>query len=463
MKFQNRWLIWGIIVILVLNLTACASGSEESSEEEIEIVTVERGALMTVVTCSGSVLPVAEVELAFSIGGRVVEVAAETGAYVEAGDVLVSLETADLEFEVQSAEAALQSAQAQLAQIKAGARPEEIAAAEAQYRSALAQYRKVRNGPSEEQLTIAEADLQKAEAALKQAQAAYDPIAWRPEASMLPQALNLEQATLNYEQAVANYELVRKGAASEDQEVAWRNAENAKAQLDMVKGGPTAEEIAVAEVAVEQAQIALEAARYQLTKANLVAPRSGIIDRMDVEVGEFVAPQVPILTLLDNSEYQVEVDIDEIDIGWVEAGQPVLVMLDAFPGRALEGEIVKIASTANVDTGGVISYRGTVAIKPTDLSIRSGMSVNTEIVRDQVEDALLIPNRAIWIDTDTGQPFVEKLVNGETVVATIEQGLSNEDMSEITGGLEEGEELIVRAVSIRDRFRDVVTTSMTGN
>jgi HlyD family secretion protein len=280
---------------------------------------------------------------------------------------------------------------------------------------------------------------------------------------MLPQSLNLEQATLSYEQALANYEMVRKGAASEDQEVAWRNVENAKAQLDMLMAGPTAEAIAVAEVAVEQAQIALEAARYQLTKAQLVAPRSGIVERIDVEVGEFVAPQVPILTLIDTSAYQVEVDIDEIDIGWVDVGQPVRVTLDAFPGRALEGEIVKIASTANVDAGGVISYRGTVAIKPTDLAIRSGMSVNTEIVRDSVEDALLIPNRAIWIDTDTGQPFVEKLVDGETVVATIEQGLSNEEMSEITGGLEEGDQLIVRAVSIRDRFRDVVTTSMTGN
>lgn len=463
MKSRNRWLIWGILLTLVIGLAACAAEGEEAAEEEIEVVSVERGSLTTAVASSGSVLPKAEVDLAFGVGGQVAEVAVETGATVEAGDVLVRLETADLEFEVQSAEAALQSAEAQLAQIKAGARAEEITAAEAQYRSALAQYRKVRSGPSEEEITIAEADLQKADAALKQAQAAYDAIAWRPEASMLPQSLNLEQATLSYEQALANYELVRKGAASEDQEVAWRNAENAKARLDMLRAGPTAEEVAVAEVAVERAQIALDAARYQLTKARLVAPRSGIIERVDVEVGEFVVPQAPILTLIDNADYQVEVEIDEIDIGWVDVGQPVLVMLDAFPGRALEGEILKIASTATVDTGGVISYRGTVAIKPTDLAIRSGMSVNTEIVRDSVEDALLIPNRAIWIDTDTGQPFVEKLVDGEAVVATIQQGLSNEEMSEVTAGLAEGDRLIIRAVSIRDRFRDVVTTSMTGN
>jgi HlyD family secretion protein len=444
-------------------LLGCASNTEENPAEEIEIVTVERGSLVTSISCSGSVLPRAEVNLGFGIGGRVVEVNVEAGSRVEAGDVLARLETADLEFEVQSAAAALQSAQAQLDQTKAGARPEEIAAAEAHYRSALAQYRKVRSGPSSEELTIAEADLRKAEAALKQAQTAYDAISWRPDAGLLPQALGLEQATLSYQQALANYEMVEKGAANEDEEVAWHNAENAKAQLDMLQAGAAVEQIAVAEIAVERAQIALDAARYQLTKATLVAPRSGVVERIDTEVGELAAPQVPVITLIDDTDYRIEADIDEIDIGWVELGQRVFVTLDAFPGRTVEGEIIKIASTATVDTGGVVSYQATVAINPTALAVRGGMTANTQIVRDSAEDVLLIPNRAIWIDTDTGKPFVEKLVGEEVVVTPIEQGLTNEEMSEIINGLQDGEQLVVRDISIRERFRDVVTTSMTGD
>jgi chorismate-pyruvate lyase len=90
------------------------------------------------------------------------------------------------------------------------------------------------------------------------------------------------------------------------------------------------------------------------------------------------------------------------------------------------------------------------------------MTANTEIVRDRRDDVLLVPNRAIWIDTDTSQPFVEKMVDGEVVIAFIEQGTANEQVSEVLVGLNEGDQLVVRSVSLRERFRDVVTMPMTG-
>jgi hypothetical protein len=76
---------------------------------------------------------------------------------------------------------------------------------------------------------------------------------------------------------------------------------------------------------------------------------------------------------------------------------------------------------------------------------------------------LLAPNRAIWIDAESGKVFVEKMVAGEPVVTFVEQGAANEEWSEVLSGLEQGDELVVRSASVRDRFRSVVTTSMTGN
>ena len=90
------------------------------------------------------------------------------------------------------------------------------------------------------------------------------------------------------------------------------------------------------------------------------------------------------------------------------------------------------------------------------------MTANAEIVREQREDVLLVPNRAIWIDAQSGRPFVEREVEGEPVVTYIEQGLANDEFSEVLSGLNAGDTLIVRSGSIRDRFRDVVTKSMTG-
>jgi multidrug efflux pump subunit AcrA (membrane-fusion protein) len=112
---------------------------------------------------------------------------------------------------------------------------------------------------------------------------------------------------------------------------------------------------------------------------------------------------------------------------------------------------------------GIVSYEVLIAIDVTDLPLRGGMTADTEIIRDRREDALLVPNRAVWIDSKTGKPFVEKLVDGQTVVAFIEQGLTNEEMSEVLSGLEEGETVVIRSASIQDRFRSVVTGSMTGS
>jgi len=96
------------------------------------------------------------------------------------------------------------------------------------------------------------------------------------------------------------------------------------------------------------------------------------------------------------------------------------------------------------------------------LPLRGGMTADTEIVKDQRQDVLIVPNRAVWIDSESGRPFVEKLVGGEAVVAFIEQGLTNEEVSEVTSGLEEGEMVVIRSASIQDRFRSVVTGAMTG-
>jgi HlyD family secretion protein len=90
------------------------------------------------------------------------------------------------------------------------------------------------------------------------------------------------------------------------------------------------------------------------------------------------------------------------------------------------------------------------------------MTVDVEIVREQRDDVLLVPNRAIWIDSNSGRPFVERDVDGKAVVTFIEQGLSNEEFSEVIDGLEQGDRLQVPYASIRDRFREVVTSSMMG-
>jgi HlyD family secretion protein len=491
MNIRRGWLTSAVILALVMSaLSGCTSVDNEIGEGEMEIVTVERGSLATSITATGSILPGSEAKLSFQIGGQVSDIAVEPGERVQKDQVLIQLDTRDLELQVQSAQATLASAQAQLNQLQVGPRPEDVAAAEANLaaaqsalNAAVAERQRSEAGVIEAEIAAAEAEVA---SALTQQKIARD----RHDETMKCETINMpngekkkicpalgtleEQARYNLHAADEAVEATRAqldallaGAdyrrrsvqANVGSAVAQRDA--AQAQLDLLLAGATAEQIAAADANVAQAQVTLDSARLALERAELRAPFDGVVSRVDVESGESVAPQAPVITLVEDSGFHIEASVDEADIGQIEVGQEAQITLDAFTGHRLTGRVTAIGPSATLDAG-VVSYWVTIEISPTNLPLRGGMTANTEIVRDQREGVLLVPNRAIWIDADSGQPFVEKMIDGEVAVAFIEQGISNEQVSEVLEGLDEGDQLVVRSVSLRDRFRDVVTMPMTG-
>jgi HlyD family secretion protein len=441
-------------------------------------------------TATGSVLPGAEVTLSFEVSGQVADVLAQAGARVQGDQALAQLDTSDLELQVRSAEASLASVRAQLDQLKAGPQPEEVAAAEANLAAAeaaltaaVAERQRVQAGTLDAEIAAAEAQVASALSQQKSAQIAHDntmechtvKLPGGDEKKICPalgeleeQArFNLHAANVALDAAQTRLEALQDSAdfqvralwASEARAQAQRDA--AQAQLDLLLAGTTDAQIAAAEANIDQAQVALDSARLALERATLKAPFDGIVSHVGVEVGEFVGPQIPAVTLVDDSRFRVETDVDEADIGRVELGQEVQITLDAFPGRVLTGTVTAIAPSAEFDTG-IVSYLVTIEIGSTDMSLRGGMTANTEIIQERHENVLLVPNRAIWIDAETGKLFVERMVNGETVTAFIEQGVTNDQVSEVLSGLDDGDQLVVRSASVRDRFRSVVTMPMTG-
>jgi HlyD family secretion protein len=280
--------------------------------------------------------------------------------------------------------------------------------------------------------------------------------------------VNLAAAQAQVDAVQAQLDLLRSGSTPEMLQAAQSNIDAlqaqrdaAKAQLDKLLAGTTAAEIATAQANVAQAQVALDLAELALEKAVLKAPSDGVVSRVEVEPGEFVAPRVPAIQLLDDSAFRIEVAVDEADIGWVEPGQEVQLTLDSFPGQALTGRVVGIDTSATFETG-VVSYGVTIETDPEGMPLRGGMTVNAEIVTDQREDVLLVPNRAVWIDAVDGQPFVEREQAEDIVRVNIEQGLANDEFSEVLSGLNEGDVLVVRSASVRERFREMMTRSMGG-
>jgi HlyD family secretion protein len=422
----------------------------EESQVEREEYLVETGTLLARVNATGTILPKVQTTLSFKSPGRVAELPVKEEQAVSQGDTLARLETTDLEFAVTQAELALAMAQAQLLRLQQPPAQYDIAAAEAALESAEASYQRLLAGPSKEEIRVARSNLDQAKAALDQAQAAYNQVADRPDIALLPQALQLEQATIVYRAAQASFDLSQRRPSEAELAAARSAIVQAEAALARLQEGVSDEDLLVAQLQVEQAQLSLDQARHQLEGTILTAPHDGTITVVGVKEGELSGGQ-PAFVLTDLSEYHIDVNVDEIDIGRVAPGQPVTVTLEALPDETLTGQVDKIAETAQLDSG-VVTYKVTIRLQPTDAPLRVGMTSNVDIVTERRENALLVPNRFITVDRTTGQAFVDIFVGGEIRPTEIQIGLRDETFSEVLAGLEEGDLVVLVKESGRDRL-----------
>jgi HlyD family secretion protein len=370
---------------------------------EMELAEPEAGGL----TASGFI-EAEEVSIAPELGGRVVELLADEGDEVEAGQVLLRLDGTLLDARSEVAESALEVAEAELNQALAGARPEQIRQAQA----ALAQAEAARDGAHqawqdliairddpqelEAQIVLLQSQVAAAEAALAQAvalkdaaeiaQDAYDsgmdalaeakeelkeiPKPYRPRLPVLPLdfhlipnaywkswvGVNTAQAGLDGARAALQdlcqmrdnpQELNAQVDAAEAQVRAAEAAVHmAQAQLDALRAGATEEDIAVVEAQVDQARAALDSLTVLRDKLVVIAPVSGLVLEHSIHVGELAVPGATLLTVGDLSEVTLTVYVPEDQLGHVTIGQPVEVRVDSFPDRTFLGRVVAIAHEA---------------------------------------------------------------------------------------------------------------------
>jgi HlyD family secretion protein len=406
------------------------------------------------VNATGTILPEKQTTLSFKSPGRVAEVLVTEGQAVSEGAILARLETADLEYAVDQAKLALAMAQVQLLRLQRPPAEQDVAAAEAALESAKASYKKLVDGPSEQQIQVARTNLDQAQAALKQAQAAYDRVADRPEVGLLPQALQLQQATIAHEAAQANFDLAMRPPSEAELAAARSAVAQAEAALSRLRNGATDEDIRLAQLQVEQAQVSLDQAQHQLDGTVLTAPHDGIVTAVGIKQGELSGGQ-PALTLTDLSQYHIDVTVDEIDIGRIAEGQPATITLDALPGETLTGQVEHIADAAQLLTG-VVGYNVSIRLKPTEAPLRAGMTANVDVITENRDNVLLVPNRFVRIDRSTGQAFVDRMAGLEVQPTEIQIGLRDETMSEVSAGLREGDVVVLVTQSSRDRLRQVM-------
>jgi HlyD family secretion protein len=452
----------------------------QSDAPTYETVTVQRGAIASTVSATGSIEPQDQASLIFRGAGMVSDVFVEVGQSVESGQLLAQLDTTDLTLALANAKVAQEIATAQLAKLEEPPSMMDVAAAqaavevaqagvasaEASLASAQASYGNLFSGPTDAQQVINEAQLRQAEINLKQAQQAYNKIKDQPDAGMMPQSQQLEQATVNYEvakaQAAKTVEPVNQAQQSQglnqiaQAQSAIRQAQaqvvNARNNLDTLLEGPSEEDLIIARAQVKQAQLSVLQAENSLANARLIAPIAGVVSEVTIKVGEIANSARPAVVLTDLRDFEMKVLVDEIDVRQVEVGQPVRLSVDALPGIDIPGKVTEIAPVASI-VNNVVAYEVTIVPEPSDEPLRAGMSATSIITTANVDDVILAPNRFITIDRNTGEAYVFKMVDGAPVRQQVELGLRNERESQILAGLQDGDELAFVTQSAEEQLR----------
>jgi RND family efflux transporter, MFP subunit len=153
-----------------------------------------------------------------------------------------------------------------------------------------------------------------------------------------------------------------------------------------------------AEAEVLSAEASLQQARLNLSKADIVSPIDGIVLSRDVDPGATVAASLSAPTLFtiagDLKEMELQVAIDEADVGQVEVGQRATFTVDAFPDERFPAEITSIRY-ASVTENNVVTYKGILSVDNSSLKLRQGMTATADIVVQSIEGGLLVPNAAL--------------------------------------------------------------------
>lgn len=153
-----------------------------------------------------------------------------------------------------------------------------------------------------------------------------------------------------------------------------------------------------ARAAVAQAQAQVATARTDLDRSVIRSPIDGVVVDRQVNVGQPVASSLQAATLFviaqDLSRLQANITVDEADIGDVREGQSVRFTVDAFLDREFEGRVSQVRQQGVAESG-VVSYTVVVEADNPGRQLLPGMTANAEIVLEQRENVLRLPNTAL--------------------------------------------------------------------
>ena len=244
--------------------------------------------------------------------------------------------------------------------------------------------------------------------------------------------------------------------------------------------------LARAKAAVTQWQATLTVNRTDIAKAVVHSPINGVVLTRSIEPGQTVVSAMTTPTLFtlaeDLKQMELQVDVDEADVGQVREGQKATFTVDAYPDRTFPARITQVRYGSQT-VEGVVTYKTVLTVDNSNLLLRPGMTATAVITVNKKDNALLVPNAALRFTPppvqttshssggslvgallphppksesapkeDTNGKSQEQRVwtlrNGQLTAIAITKDATDGVMTEVTGGaVESGLELVTDTVS----------------
>lgn len=231
---------------------------------------------------------------------------------------------------------------------------------------------------------------------------------------------------------------------------AVEKAEDKRIALEDLQAGADPLDIKSQENTVAQRAASLADAKDALADHYIRAPFAGVIADVGVERGDSVSSGTVLVSLLSRQQI-AQLSLNEVDIAKVAMGQSATLTFDAVPDLVLTGKVTDIASTAS-SSQGVVSYDVTITFDTANEQIKPGMTVTAAIVSDVRQNVLMVPSSAVkyrgsqaYVETLSPDAATDGSVTPDQKDVSV--GVSNDTMTEIVSGLNEGDTIVRQTVT----------------
>ena len=251
----------------------------------------------------------------------------------------------------------------------------------------------------------------------------------------------------------------RSGAAAAQVTASAESVKEQEAELNRTKilvqsGAVPGSQLDTARAKYEGARALLAKARESAGDYSVAAPWDGVVSKVLVKDGDFVAPRAPLVEMYDPDSLVIRLAVPEAQSTMVLKGLPVKVQLDAYPGKTFEGKI----SLVYPDLDTRMRTRTAEVKLDAPVALIPGMFARLQLVLETVAEAVAVPGDAVLV-LPNGEKVAYVLEDGKAQRRVVQTGLEAGGRVQIVSGVQPGETVVTAG---NEKLKDGMEVKVQG-